>query len=400
MKILDQSLQLSAHYAARSENVERRRHESYVDGLLTSRTTLEQRSVQERSSSIQLQWQGESVATKKGSPKNPVLPSALQQTHQMQSEPFGRQQRSAFSPDTLTIASDPSPKPKNKLSPELVRMIEAIESLMEKMTGKPYHLKVYGYEPDTQTTDTGKPLAALKVSSGENTPSTRPNTTPLMGERWSVERFFREQEQSQFQARGHVLTADGETIDFNLNLQMNRQFHTQNQQFREAGFVLKDPLVVNFGGTPASLTLEKTAFDIDADGQKEAVSFLQSGSGFLALDRDGDGIINNGSELFGTRSGNGFADLAAYDNDGNGWIDENDAVFAKLQVWHRDAHGLDRLEGLLELNIGAIALQNTDTPFSHKDLQNRLQGQVVSSGIFLYEDGHGAGTVQQIDLAV
>ena len=54
---------------------------------------------------------------------------------------------------------------------------------------------------------------------------------------------------------------------------------------------------------------------------------------FLALDLNGDGRINNGSELFGALSGNGFADLAQYDSDANGWIDENDEIFQRLKVW-------------------------------------------------------------------
>ena len=56
-------------------------------------------------------------------------------------------------------------------------------------------------------------------------------------------------------------------------------------------------------------------FDLDADGKEEEISVL-NGSGYLALDKNGDGTINDGSELFGTRNGDGFADLAQYDEDG------------------------------------------------------------------------------------
>ena len=77
-------------------------------------------------------------------------------------------------------------------------------------------------------------------------------------------------------------------------------------------------------------------FDIDADGEEESISYLQGGSGYLALDKNGDGVINDGSELFGTKSGDGFADLAEYDADGNGWIDENDPIFDKLLIWAKD----------------------------------------------------------------
>ena len=44
---------------------------------------------------------------------------------------------------------------------------------------------------------------------------------------------------------------------------------------------------------------------------------METGNAFLSLDKNSDGIINDGSELFGAASGNGFADLAKYDEDGN-----------------------------------------------------------------------------------
>ena len=104
----------------------------------------------------------------------------------------------------------------------------------------------------------------------------------------------------------------------------------------------KDPLVINFNGSAAQLTSTKFSFDIDTDGTTENISFAAPGSGFLALDKNHDGKINDGSELFGPASGNGFKELAAYDQDGNQWIDENDAVFSRLKVWSKDGEGKDR----------------------------------------------------------
>ena len=52
----------------------------------------------------------------------------------------------------------------------------------------------------------------------------------------------------------------------------------------------------------------KTDFDVDSDGQADKGVDAAAGSGFLALDKNSDGKVNNGSELFGAQSGNGFAD--------------------------------------------------------------------------------------------
>lgn len=211
-----------------------------------------------------------------------------------------------------------------------------------------------------------------------------------------------ESERTSFAAQGVVRTADGREIRVNVALTMERSFHSETELNLRLGAAepkTKDPLVINFGGTAAQLSDLKFNFDLDADGSTENIAFVGSGSGFLALDRNGDGRINDGSELFGALTGNGFAELAAFDGDRNGWIDENDAVYAKLQVWTRDASGADNYRSLAAADVGAIALANVATPFEIKDSQNRLEGVVRATGVYLADSG-GAGTVQQIDLAV
>ena len=158
-----------------------------------------------------------------------------------------------------------------------------------------------------------------------------------------------------------------------------------------------DPLVLNFAGNAAQLTDQRFAFDLNADGQAEQINFVAPGSGFLVFDRNQDGKVNNGSELFGPTTDNGFQELAALDDDGNGWIDESDAAFKRLQIWTRDGHGNDLLKSLSETGVGAIGLGNIATPFDIKNNANQLLGQIRSSGIVLQENG-AAGTIQQIDL--
>ena len=162
---------------------------------------------------------------------------------------------------------------------------------------------------------------------------------------------------------------------------------------------LQDPLVLNFDGEAAQLTDQRFAFDLDSDGDKESINFVAGGSGFLALDKNGDGKVNDGSELFGAQSGNGFAELSGYDSDRNGWIDENDAAYTQLRVWTKDSAGNDQLSTLKQANVGAINLSSVATPFDLKDSSNALLGQIRSSSVYLTDDGK-AGTVQQVDLTV
>ncbi len=211
--------------------------------------------------------------------------------------------------------------------------------------------------------------------------------------------FVMEQESVSFSGTGIVKTADGREINFGVDLEMSRGFVGSFLEMSDEEVVLTDPLVINLDNATASLSDQKFFFDLDADGEKEEISSLGKGSGFLAFDKNGDGTINDGLELFGTKSGDGFADLATYDEDGNGWIDENDAIFSKLQIWSKDDDGKDVLLSLKQADVGAIYLGNADTQFHLNDTANKTHGVIQKTGVFLKESG-GVGTVQHVDLAV
>lgn len=211
--------------------------------------------------------------------------------------------------------------------------------------------------------------------------------------------YHHESEQTSFSATGVVKTADGREIAFNAELNMSRSFTSRTQVNLQAGDALKDPLVVNFNGAAAELTQQQFSFDIDADGAEDQIHFVGPNSGFLALDRNDDGTINDGGELFGARTGDGFAELAAYDEDGNNWIDENDSIYESLRIWSKDADGHDRLMALGQRGVGAIYLGNVATQFDLKDADNALQGRIQSSGVYLHENG-AVDSIQQVDLVV
>lgn len=224
--------------------------------------------------------------------------------------------------------------------------------------------------------------------------------TPMRQVSVTRESYYREEEAVTFSSQGKVTTADGREITFSLELGMSRTFEQYyREEYDMAEFQrLYDPLVINFDASTAQLSDQKFFFDLDTDGQAEEISQLGQGSGYLALDKNRDGRINDGSELFGPASGNGFEDLAAYDEDGNGWIDEGDSIWNELKIWCRDESGRDILYTLAEKGLGAICLTNVATDFALKDSENADKGFIRSTGIFLYENGN-AGTVQHLDLA-
>jgi hypothetical protein len=205
-------------------------------------------------------------------------------------------------------------------------------------------------------------------------------------------------EETGFEASGTIRTADGQNIQFSVGLFMSRS-ETQTSSFslRAGNAVNKDPLVVNFGGNAASLRNQRFKFDLMGDGKQVDVPMLGQGSGFLVLDAVGSDKVASGKQLFGPASGDGFADLAKYDSDGNGWIDEADPVFQRLGVWTPDTKGGGAVASLASAGVGALYLGHSATPFTLKD--GAELGAVRNSGIYAREDG-SVGTLQQVDLKV
>lgn len=250
-------------------------------------------------------------------------------------------------------------------------------------------------------------LADAYISLPESSGSLNTGGETRSAETWemSVKRteLHFEEESVNFQSSGEVTTEDGRLIRFSLDLSLNRAFvsrteeETLVQKWQER-INLTDPLVISLDGRAPTLTDASFEFDLDSDGKTEKIGFVSSGSGFLAFDKNGDHTINNGSELFGPGTGNGFQELSTFDQDHNNWIDENDAVFSQLSVWTRNENGQDRLISLKEAGIGAISLQSAATGFDLTTADNELQGRLKSTGVFLFEDGK-AGFIQEMDLA-
>lgn len=206
-----------------------------------------------------------------------------------------------------------------------------------------------------------------------------------------------ESESCVFAASGNICLADGSERQFAVGYRMDRSEESTTLS-TTSGF--KDPLAVELGAPTGKLGQTAVDFDLDGDGKNERVRLPGGDSAVLFFDRNHNGRADNGSELFGPQSGDGFAELAKLDSDGNGWIDSGDAAYADLKLWQRGADGTgnaDKIHSLADAGIGALATANAETPFTLKE-NGAAVGQVRSSSVWLGETG-GAGIVRQIDVS-
>jgi hypothetical protein len=103
-------------------------------------------------------------------------------------------------------------------------------------------------------------------------------------------------------------------------------------------------------------------FDLNADGQMDRIESLGADDAMLVMDRNGNGQVDDGKEVFGDQHGaaDGFEELRKYDDNQDGVIDAKDAVYGKLSLWaDHDGNGLrsaGELVSLQDRQVDSITL--------------------------------------------
>lgn len=149
-----------------------------------------------------------------------------------------------------------------------------------------------------------------------------------------------------------------------------------------------DPLVLDLASNGFSTSgLDRTvSFDLNADGRRDQISVPTGDDALLALDRNGNGRIDDGRELFGDQHGaaNGFAELAKYDDNRDGRLDIQDAIFQRLALLRFDDQGQPRQQSLAQAGVSAIQLQTREVKIALG-----AYDEIAQLGSFEFSDGRG-----------
>jgi len=167
-----------------------------------------------------------------------------------------------------------------------------------------------------------------------------------------------------------VTDRDGDTATANLSVTIT---------------ALAPPIAVDLDGDGVEFVSNAAgvSFDYNGDGIAETTAWVGADDGLLAIDKNGDGKINNGAELvFG---GAGLSDLqglaATYDSNGDGKLDAADAEFAKFGIWQdANSNGVTdagEFRSLISEGIISIALTSDGRAYTAADGQVQVKGEAL-----------------------
>ena len=183
-----------------------------------------------------------------------------------------------------------------------------------------------------------------------------------------------------------VAEARSETFRFQLEF----EFIFEERTVAASGQVKEsDPITLDLNNDGITLTTYRNGawFDITGDGKKVATAFVTGGDAFLAIDRNGNGIIDNGKELFGDQNGaqNGFEELRKLDSNGDGRINAQDNDFALLRLWKDNGNGITEPGELVTLAQQGI----TEIDLGYRNVQQAASGgnRIAQIAAFLRDDG-------------
>lgn len=279
-------------------------------------------------------------------------------------------------------------------SPDGLKYV-VMRRLLEAMTGKRVQLLRTKALPNSQQTTE----APNQANAGSTEAAAAGAQRVGWGYDFEIRRTRTETTSLDFSAQGSIVTEDGKTLTFDASfITQSTSVQVESVSLRGGDAQLKDPLVLLYSGTQAELAQQVQSFDLDVDGKLDQLPALANGA-YVARDVNHSGTIDDGRELLGALSGDGFADLASLDEDGNGFIDSGDSTYEEFYLFNPDGAAGQQLTSLTQAGVLGLHTGSVSTPSELKSNTGDLQGRVRSTGIYVTDDG-GVRPLEQIDLKV
>ncbi|GMV98983.1 MAG: hypothetical protein AMXMBFR84_01230 [Candidatus Hydrogenedentota bacterium] len=171
--------------------------------------------------------------------------------------------------------------------------------------------------------------------------------------------------------------------------QIQLEFEFTSVEVTQGKVQESDPIVFDLDGDGIELTNYRNGANFDLLGSGAAVrtGFVNGGDAFLALDRNGNGTIDDGTELFGDQRGaaHGFEELRKLDSNNDGRIDRNDEKYGDLRLWRDDGDGSTEEGELISLKDAGVS--TIDLGYTNINEKTSGGNRLTQTAKFYYEDG-------------
>lgn len=183
------------------------------------------------------------------------------------------------------------------------------------------------------------------------------------------------------------------SFSIQMEFEFSFEFSVDQSQVQQS-----DPITFDLDGDGIELThyAAGAQFDITGSGQKVRTAFVTGGDAFLAIDRNGDGKITSGKELFGDQNGapNGYEELRKLDSNNDGVINRLDKDFGKLVLFRDNGNGISEAGELIGLSEAGISEIN----LGYRDVNLAAKGgnHIAQMASFRWSDGQLGQTADAI----
>jgi len=256
-----------------------------------------------------------------------------------------------------------------------------MKSFLEQVFGKEF--TVNSFNPDK-----------VSVSNFSNTPESK-NIQKKDNSPIKQHYSYVEEKQSQFLAmEANITLENGDTLDISLSIKFEQNFSEEKQWMTKNDEIFNDPLLISLNNDNP---ITNSFFDFNVNASQKQLLYTNENSGYLVFDENNNNTVDDGSELFGPKTNDGYQELSGFDDDKNGWLDDADKIFKQLKLWTITEGENGKLSSLKELGIGALSLTKTSMSFIQKTDSETSTAQFKNASLGITSN-YEAISMFQIDL--